>query len=52
MIAQCYEIKRDYRNALTWYKKAQAAFAPGTRGRSIADEGAQRMTEELFMRGE
>ena len=49
MIAQCYEIKRDYRNALTWYKKAQAAFAPGTRGRSIADEGAQRMTEELFM---
>jgi tetratricopeptide (TPR) repeat protein len=49
MIAQCYEYKKDYRNALSWYKKAQGAFASGTRGREIADSGVARMTEELFM---
>ena len=49
MIAQCYELKKDYRNALTWYKKAQAAFAPGTRGREIADSGVTHMTAEIFM---
>lgn len=50
MIAQCYEYKKDYKTALSWYKKAQAAFASGTRGREIADSGVERMTEELFMR--
>ena len=49
MIAQCYENKRDYRNALLWYKKAQSAFASGTRGREIADSGVERMTAEVFM---
>ena len=49
MIAQCYELKKDYRNALTWYKKAQSAFAPGTRGREIADSGVTHMTAEIFM---
>ena len=50
MIAQCYEYRKDYKTALSWYKKAQAAFASGTRGREIADSGVERMTEELFMR--
>lgn len=50
MVAQCYEYKKDYKTALSWYKKAQAAFATGTRGREIADSGVERMTEELFMR--
>ena len=49
MIAQCYEYKKDYKNALSWYKKAQAAFAPGSRGREIADSGVARMSGELFM---
>ena len=49
MIAQCYELKKDYKNALAWYRKAQAVFAQGTRGREIADDGVQRMTAELFM---
>ena len=49
MLAQCYEYKKDYKSALTWYKKAQSAFAAGTRGREIADSGVQRITEELFM---
>ena len=52
MIAQCYELKKDYRNALSWYKKAQAVFAPGTRGREIADSGVTRMTDELFFLNE
>ncbi|MCR5842025.1 MAG: tetratricopeptide repeat protein [Bacteroidales bacterium] len=52
MIAQCYELKKDYRNALSWYKKAQAVFSPGTRGREIADSGVTRMTEELFFLNE
>ena len=49
MVAQCYEYKKDYRSALSWFKKAQAAFASGTRGREIADSGVARMTAELFM---
>ena len=49
MIAQCYEIKRDFKNALAWYKKAQGVFAKGSRGREIADDGVQRMTAEVFM---
>ena len=50
MIAQCYEYKKDYRTALSWFKKAQGCFAEGTRGREIADGGVERMTAELFMR--
>lgn len=49
MIAQCYEYKRDYKTALAWFKKAQAAFAPGSRGRDIADGGVERMTAMIFM---
>jgi len=49
MIAQCYENKKDYKNALSWFKKAQNAFAEGSRGREIADAGVERMTQELFM---
>lgn len=52
MIAQCYEMQKDYRDALSWYKKAQAVFAPGTRGRDIADNGAAHMTAELFFLNE
>ena len=52
MIAQCYEYKKDYKNALSWYKKAQTAFAPGSRGREIAEGGAERMTAELFFRSD
>ena len=50
-IAMCYEYRKDYRNALTWFKKAQGVFAEGTRGREIADAGAARVQEELFMLG-
>lgn len=49
IIAQCYESKRNYKTALAWYKKAQGAFSPGSRGREIADSGVERMTAELFM---
>ena len=52
MIAQCYEIKKDYKTALSWYKKAQPYFAEGTRGREIADTGIQRMESELFFLNE
>ena len=52
MIAQCYEYKKDYKSALSWFKKAQAAFSEGTRGREIADSGIQRMEAELFFLNE
>ena len=52
MIAQCYEIKKDYKTALSWYKKALTYFAEGTRGREIADTGIQRMEAELFFLNE
>ena len=49
MIAQCYEYKYDYKNALAWYKKGQTHFGKGTRGREICDSGAARVQAELFM---
>ena len=52
MIAQCYELKQDFKTALSWYKKAQPYFAEGTRGREIADTGIQRMEAELFFLAE
>ena len=51
MIAQCYEYKYDYKNALSWFQKAQKVFAPGTKGREIADSGAARVQAEIFMLG-
>ncbi len=48
MIAQCYELKQDFKTALSWYKKAQPYFTEGSRGREIADTGIQRMEAELF----
>ena len=52
MIAQCYELKQDFKTALSWYKKAQPCFTEGTRGREIADTGIQRMEAELFFLNE
>ena len=52
MIAQCYELKQDFKTALSWYKKAQPYFTEGTRGREIADSGIQRMEAELFFLNE
>ena len=52
MIAQCYEIKKDYKTALSWYKKALPYFSEGSRGREIAETGAQRMEAELFFLNE
>ena len=51
-IAMCYEYRKDYKNALTWFKKAQKVYAEGTRGREIADSGAERVQAELFMIGD
>ena len=51
-IAMCYEYRKDYKNALTWFKKAQKVYAEGTRGREIADAGAERVQAELFMIGD
>lgn len=52
MIAQCYELKQDFKTALNWYKKAQPYFSEGSRGREIADTGIQRMEAELFFLNE
>ena len=52
MIAQCYELKQDFKTALSWYKKAQPYFSEGSRGREIAETGIQRMEAELFFLNE
>nr|MCR5352349.1 tetratricopeptide repeat protein [Bacteroidales bacterium] len=52
MIAQCYEYKYEYKTALSWYKKAQKACDPNTKGREIADAGVARVQAELFMIGD
>lgn len=49
MIAQCYEYKYAYKEALAWYKKGQSVYVKGTRGREICDTGAARVQAEIFM---
>lgn len=48
-IAYCYEQKKDFKNALTWYEKYLATATPGTQGYEFAAKSIEFLKAELFM---
>lgn len=48
-IAYCYEIKKDYKQALKWYEKYLAVARPGTKGYEFATKSVSFLKGELFM---
>lgn len=48
-IAYCYELKKDPKNALTWYEKYLATATPGTQGYEFAAKSIEFLKAELFM---
>lgn len=48
-IAYCYEQKKDYKQAMEWYKKYLAVARPGTKGYDFAAESVNYLKGELFM---
>ncbi len=48
-IAYCYEVKKDYKQALQWYEKYLEVARPGTRGYEFATKRVTFLKGELFM---
>lgn len=48
-IAYCYEIKKDYKQALEWYNKYLQVAKPGTTGYEFAARSVEYLKGELFM---
>ena len=48
-IAYCYEIKKDYKQALQWYEKYLEVAHPGTKGYEFATKSVTFLKGELFM---
>lgn len=48
-IAYCYEIKKDYNQALKWYEKYLEVARPGTQGYEFATKSVSFLKGELFM---
>jgi len=48
-IAYCYEIKKEYRQALEWYEKYLALAAPDSPGYEFASKSIEFLKAELFM---
>ena len=48
-IAYCYEVKKDYRQALQWYEKYLKVATPGSRGYEFATKSVAYLKGELFM---
>ena len=48
-IAYCYEVKKDYKQALQWYEKYLEVARPGTQGYEFATKSVTFLKGELFM---
>ncbi len=48
-IAYCYEINKDYKNALEWYEKYLKVAKPGSKGYEFATKSIEYIKGELFM---
>ena len=48
-IAYCYQIKKDYKQAVEWYEKYLKFVSPGTKGYIFAKENLDFLKGELFM---
>lgn len=48
-IAYCYEVKKDYKQALEWYEKYLKLAAKGSKGYDFATQSVKYIKGELFM---
>lgn len=48
-IAYCYQMKKDYRQAIEWYEKYLKLVQPGTKGYDFAKENLEYLKAEVFM---
>lgn len=48
-IAYCYEVKKDYAQALRWYEKYLQVAPPGSQGYEFAKKSIEFLKAELFM---
>ncbi|MBR5042357.1 MAG: tetratricopeptide repeat protein [Bacteroidales bacterium] len=48
-IAYCYEIKKDYKQAIQWFEKYLQVARPGTKGYEWAAKSVEYLKGELFM---
>lgn len=48
-IAYCYEVKKDYKQALQWYEKYLEVARPGTKGYEFATKSVTFLKGEMFM---
>ena len=48
-IAYCYQMKKEYRQAIEWYEKYLKLVQPGTKGYDFAKENLDYLKAEVFM---
>ncbi len=48
-IAYCYEVRKDYKQALQWYEKYLKVAPPGSKGIDFAKKSIEYIKAELFM---
>ena len=48
-IGYCYQMKKDYKQALQWYEKYMAVARPGSNGYKFVQENIDYLKAELFM---
>ena len=48
-IAYCYQMKKDYKQALDWYEKYLKVARPGSNGYEFAVDNVKYLKGELFM---
>lgn len=48
-IAYCYELKKDYKQAVLWYERYLKVARPGSRGYDFAAKSVEMLKGELFM---
>ncbi|MBR6458010.1 MAG: tetratricopeptide repeat protein [Bacteroidales bacterium] len=48
-IAYCYEMKKDYKQALQWYEKYLKVATPGSQGYEFVSKSVEFLKAELFM---
>ena len=49
-IAYCYEVQKDYKQALEWYEKYLQVARPGSKGYEFAAKSVEYIKAELFMK--
>ena len=48
-VAYCYQMKKDYKQAIEWYEKYLKVVSPGTKGYVFAKDNLEYLKGEVFM---